>query len=197
MFFGHLQKNLDDGLDWNFDPKKISLPESINEKMKLVSDMENVRNSLKLTFLSLQEMFLFQDVLSKSNSSVGIKQQKEKKNQELESISLRNAALCAELEKVSDFKKSLETKKNSRGEKLKHFQEKQKNKQEAYEKSKDCTYVDRAKDHLGLEISLTTNDTTILTFTNIDQSEADRKFLCEFSLYGPEKRTYKGNFLKK
>ena len=53
-------------------------------------------------------------------------------------------------------------------------------------------YVTRAKQYLGLSIARTSTDSYILTFTNIDNRDLQRQFLCEIRVSGENKRSYKG-----
>ena len=53
-------------------------------------------------------------------------------------------------------------------------------------------YVTRAKQYLGLSIARTSTDSYILTFTNIDNRDLQRQFLCEIRVDGENKKSYKG-----
>ena len=55
------------------------------------------------------------------------------------------------------------------------------------------TYVNRAKEFLGLKIEKSA-DSTVLIFTNIDKLDADRQFLCEFKLGGTDNKTYESKY---
>ena len=54
-------------------------------------------------------------------------------------------------------------------------------------------YINRAKEHLGLTVSKTTTDSTLLVFTKVDkrQGHQNRQFLLELSLEGDDGKTYK------
>merc|ERR1712223_1094125 len=53
------------------------------------------------------------------------------------------------------------------------------------------SYVDRAKDHLGISLARTSTESYVLILTNIDMANPTRTFLCEFQLGGINKTEYK------
>ena len=84
-------------------------------------------------------------------------------------------------------------------EKLKILVQKQKLKKEnaQRETGKNNIYGDRIQEFLGLRIVETTSNSTVLIFNNIDKCNVNREFLCEFTLVGPDQRSYKGKTLLK
>lgn len=106
----------------------------------------------------------------------------------------RVESLDSEFKEIQHLQESLGVKHKSRNDKLEYLSIKQSAKKDEFEKQKDSieAYVKRGKEFLGLTITKTTTDTTIIIFENIDKCEPDRKFLCEFTLDGPDSRRYKG-----
>ena len=119
---------------------------------------------------------------------------KSKKEIEINEIGLRYGQLtteCQEMEKLMD---ALNQKKQFRAEKLDTIDKKQiqSKKYCDQERGKVDIYSKRIKEYLGLSITETTTNSTLLVFNNIDERDTDRKFLCEYTLEGPNATVYKG-----
>lgn len=108
----------------------------------------------------------------------------------------RQVQLSVALEESQTLKNQLDSKMKSRAEKLKAHEQREQLKKGKYENSKDSTYVDRAEEFLGLSITKTDTQTTIISFTNIDSSDESRQFLCEFALDANEGKSYKGSIFR-
>ena len=118
------------------------------------------------------------------------------KQRETQEISRKSEQLTVEKNELEKLKNELISKQESRNEKLKVLQQKINSKKENSdrEKEKSDVYGQRIKEFLGLQIVETTTGSTVLIFNNIDKIDPERKYLCEFTLAGPDKRTYKGTF---
>ena len=119
---------------------------------------------------------------------------KSKKEMEINEIGLRYERLtteCQEMEKLMD---AINQKKQFRAEKLDTIDKKQIQSKEYYdqERGKVDIYSMRIKEYLGLSITETTTNSTVLVFNNIDEYDTDRKSLCEYTLEGPNATVYKG-----
>ena len=101
---------------------------------------------------------------------------------------------CQEMEKLMD---ALNQKKQFRAEKLDTIDKKQIQSKEYcdQERGKVDIYSKRIKEYLGLSITETTTNSTLLVFNNIDERDTDRKFLCEYTLEGPNATVYKGMYV--
>ena len=121
------------------------------------------------------------------------------KQRETQEISQKNDQLTVEKNELEKLKNELNSKQESRDEKLKVLQQKINTKKENSdrEREKSDVYGQRIKEFLGLQIVETTTGSTVLIFNNIDKIDPEQKYLCEFTLDGPDKRTYKGTFSKK
>lgn len=80
---------------------------------------------------------------------------------------------------------------------MKKLVQKQKDKKEnaQRETGKHNIYGERIQEFLGLRMVETTSNSTVLIFNNIDKCDVNREFLCEFTLFGPDQRSYKGKAL--
>ena len=118
------------------------------------------------------------------------------KQRETQEISQKSDQLTVEKTELEKLKNELNSKQESRDEKLKVLQQKVNAKKENSdrEREKSDVYGQRIKEFLGLQIVETTTGSTVLIFNNIDKIDSERKYLCEFTLAGPDKRTYKGTF---
>jgi len=177
--FNHLTKRSDDKSEkwqksWDFLPESFLLSEEVLEQLKLVDAME-------------------EDVAFKESSSLNLMTAKNKKETELNKIGLRYERLtteCQEMEKLMD---ALNQKKQSRAKKLGTIEKKQIQTKEQgdQEREKVDIYSKRIREYLGLSLTETTTNSTVLVFNNIDECATDRKSLCEYTLEGPNATVYK------
>ena len=148
---------------------------------------------------SLFSISFFQDIAAKQTSEQELLKAQTQKQRETQEISQKNDQLTVEKNELEKLKNELNSKQESRDEKLKVLQQKINTKKENSdrEREKSDVYGQRIKEFLGLQIVETTTGSTVLIFNNIDKIDPERKYLCEFTLDGPDKRTYKGTFSKK
>ena len=101
---------------------------------------------------------------------------------------------CQEMEKLMD---ALNQKKEFRAEKLDTIDKKQVQSKKFcdQERGKVDIYSKRIKEYLGLSITETATNSTVLVFNNIDERDTDRKSLCEFTLEGQNVTVYKGMYI--
>ena len=138
----------------------------------------------------------FQDIAAKQTSEQDLLKAQTQKQRETQEISQKSDQLTVEKNELEKLKNELNSKQESRDEKLKVLQQKINAKKENSdrEREKSDVYGQRIKEFLGLQIVETTTGSTVLIFNNIDKIDTERKYLCEFTLDGPDKRTYKGTF---
>ena len=134
---------------------------------------------------------------SKEVSSHDLVKAQQEMEAELSKVSRRHKLLTTECHEMEKLKGDLSQKKQYRDDKLKVIQEKQISKKEKSDREleKVDTYSQRIKEFVGLSVVETASNSTVLIFNNIDKCDANREFLCEFTLDGPDKRTYKGNLI--
>merc|ERR1711936_736787 len=183
--FNHLRKRRDEKFaewqkPWNFLPENPSMTEDLLEKLKLVIAME-------------------EDISSKQVSSQDLTKKQELIEKELQTISEKYETLEADKVELERLQIELCNRKEARSEELKTKRDEIETKKENAdrERGKIDTYGQRAKEYLGLRIVETTTNTNVLIFNNIDKVDADREFLCEFAMEGPNGRTYKGKYIFK
>lgn len=158
-------------VNWNLKPSKFSLPKELVEKSHLVQDME-------------------QDVGASKSATDKVQVQILNREKDLTAATDRAAALREQFKEYERMSNDLNTKLQQRADKLKAIEQREKTKQCDFDKEKSSAeiYVNRAKEMLGLVIEKSANS-TVLIFNNVDKTDADKKFLCEFKLEG---KIYKG-----
>merc|ERR1712110_150646 len=177
--FSHLKKRFDEKSEewqktWDFLPDTVSLADKVLEELKLVGAME-------------------EDIAAKQLSEQELLKAQNQKQRETQEISQKSDQLTVEKNELEKLKNELNSKQESRDEKLKVLQQKINAKKENSdrEREKSDVYGQRIKEFLGLQIVETTTGSTVLIFNNIDKIDPERKYLCEFTLDGPDKRAYK------
>ena len=145
-------------------------------------------------YLNTYILYSPQDVAFKEYSSEKLTKAKIKKEIEINEVGLRYERLtteCQEMEKLMD---ALNQKQQFRAEKLDTIDKKQIQSKKHYdqERGKVDIYSKRIKEYLGLSMTETATNSTVLVFNNIDEYDTDRKSLCEYTLEGPNATIYKG-----
>ena len=158
-------------VNWNLAPLKFSLPKDLKEKSNLVDDME-------------------QDVGATKNATDKVQFEIQKRQKDLSAAADRATALREQFKEFEKMSNDLNSKLQQRADKLKAMEQRENMKKCDFDKEKTSAeiYVNRSKQMLGLVVEKSANS-TVLVFTNVDKRDAERKFLCEFTLEG---KVYKG-----
>lgn len=162
-------------INWNLAPVKFSLPKELQEKSNLVDDME-------------------QDVGATKKDTDKVQFEIRKREKDLSAASDRATALREQFKEFEKMSNDLNTKLKQRADKLKAMEQREQTKKCDFDKEKTSAeiYVHRSKEMLGLVVEKAANS-TVLVFTNVDKRDAERKFLCEFTIDG---KIYKGKATK-
>merc|ERR1712012_10710 len=142
------------------------MTEYFAEKSNLVDDME-------------------QDVGATKKDTDKVQFEIRKREKDLSAASDRATALREQFKEFEKMSNDLNTKLKQRADKLKAMEQREQTKKCDFDKEKTSAeiYVNRSKEMLGLVVEKAANS-TVLVFTNVDKRDAERKFLCEFTIDG-------------
>lgn len=142
--------------------------------------------------LDLIEM-MEKDVAEKRNEMEDLKMKIVKKETELQKIREDQITRNADFQELEKLAMEFQNRQKDIEQRIGILATKQKEKQGTDEAKRASLkeYVTRAKQYLGLSIARTSTDSYILTFTNIDNRDLQRQFLCEIRVDGENKRSYK------
>jgi len=176
-FYKDLQHDYENkALKWsvNFQGPEFDIPEKLKEDVALIGDM-------------------CKDVVTRRNEVENLRDEIAQKEQELQDIRQTQISMNLEFQEFEKLCFELQQKEKDVGVKINILEKKHKEKHgnDEVKNAELRSYVDRAKDHLGISLARTSTESYVLIFTNIDMANPTRTFLCEFQLGGINKTEYK------